>query len=174
MKRSAIRPMPAFFDRYINLIEDIDIYDAFTKYSPEAIYNDMDALRSLGDKTYLPGKWTVRDILQHVIDNERIMSYRALRFSRNDQTVLPGYDEALLGANTIANRRTLEELMTEFVQVRAATISLFKGMDEVMLMRSGVAYQSEISALALGFVILGHPLHHMHVIKERYLPLLDL
>ncbi len=164
--------MPAFFDRYINLVEDMDIYAAFEKYTPRHIYTDVDSLIALEDKTYLPGKWTVRDIIQHVIDNERIMSYRALRFSRNDATVLPGYDEALLGANTIANQRPLTELMEEFSQVRASTISLFKGMNREMLMRSGVAYKTEISPLALAFVIVGHPIHHMNVIRERYFPLL--
>ena len=172
MKRSDINPMPAFFDRYINLVEDIDIFEAFEKHSPKAVFSDLDSLADLGDKVYAPGKWTVRDIIQHVIDNERIMAYRAMRFSRNDTTTLPGYDEELFGANTIANERTLIELMEEFSQVRAATISLFKGMNDEMILRSGVAYKSEISALALGFVILGHPVHHMSVIRERYFPML--
>jgi hypothetical protein len=173
MKKSAINPMPAFFDRYIHLVEDIDLFEAFEKYSPAIVYKDSNALAALGDKVYAPGKWTVRDIIQHVIDNERIMAYRALRFSRNDQTLLPGYDEELLGANTIANQRSLSELMEEFAQVRAATISLFKGMNDEMMLRSGFAYKSEISALALGFVIVGHPVHHMRIINERYFPLLE-
>jgi hypothetical protein len=172
MKRSDINPMPAFFDRYINIVEDIDIFDAFQKYSPELIYAETEKLASLGDKVYAPGKWTVRDIIQHVTDNERIMAYRALRFSRNDQTVLPGYDEQILAANTIANDRSLADLLQEFKEVRAATVSLFKGMNQEMMLRSGVAYKSEISALALGFVILGHPVHHMNVIRERYYPIL--
>jgi hypothetical protein len=172
MKKSDLNPMPAFFDRYINLVEDIDLADALDKYSPENIYQDLDALKTLEDRVYAPGKWTVRDIIQHVIDNERIMAYRAMRFSRNDNTALPGYDEELLGANTIANQRPLDELREEFVLVRAATKYLFKGMNREMLLRSGVAYKSEISALALGFVIAGHPIHHMNVIRERYFPLL--
>jgi hypothetical protein len=172
MKRSDIHPMPAFFDRYINLVEDIDIFDAFDKYSPEKVYADLDSLADLGDKIYAPGKWTVRDIIQHVIDNERIMSYRAMRFSRNDRTPLPGYDEELFGANTIANQRPLGELITEFKKVRESTILLFRGMNDEMTLRSGVAFKSEISALALGFVIVGHSVHHMNVIRERYFPLL--
>jgi len=172
MKKSAIDPMPAFFDRYINIIEDIDILDAFEKYAPEKIYYEIDKFTSLGDQIYAPEKWTIKDIIQHVIDNERIMSYRALRFSRNDQTVLPGYDEELFAKNTNAANRTLADLMEEFSLVRAATVALFKGMNDEMILRSGVAYKSEISALALGFVILGHPVHHMNVIRERYFPLL--
>jgi len=172
MKKSNIDPMPAFFDRYINLVEDIDIAEAFSKYSPEKIYEATDKLTALGDQAYAPAKWTVKDILQHVIDNERIMSYRALRFSRNDNTVLPGYEEELLAANTMANERTVADLMEEFSFVRKSTELLFKNMDNEMILRSGIAYKSEISALALGFVIIGHAIHHMNIIQERYFPLL--
>jgi len=173
MKKSAINPMPAFFDRYINIIEEIDIIDAFDKYSPEKIYADTAKLVALGDQVYTPGKWTVKDIIQHVIDNERIMAYRALRFSRNDQTALPGYDEELLAQNTNAGNRTFQDLMEEFSILRSSTIALFKGMNDEMILRSGVANTSTISALALGFVILGHPVHHMNIIEERYFPLLS-
>jgi len=173
MKKSNIDPMPAFFDRYINLVEDIDISEAFEKYAPEKVYEKAEELTVLGDKIYAPEKWTVKDILQHVIDNERIMSYRALRFSRNDNTVLPGYEEELLAANTIADQRTVADLLEEFSLVRKSTELLFKHMNEQMILRSGVAYKSEISALALGFVIIGHAIHHMNVIRERYFPLLD-
>ena len=172
MKRSDINPMPAFFDRYINRVENIDIFAAFEKHNPESVFSELDSLASLGDMVYAPGKWTIRDILQHIIDNERIMAYRAMRFSRNDHAALPGYDEELFAANTIANERPLMELMEEFSLVRGATISLFKGMNDEMILRSGVAFRSEISVLALGFVILGHPIHHMAVIRERYFPLL--
>jgi hypothetical protein len=172
MRRSDINPMPAFFDRYINIIEDIDIFEAFERYTPETVYPEVDKLAALGKKVYAPGKWTINDIYQHVIDNERIMSYRAMRFSRNDKTTLPGYEEELLAANTIANERPLDDLRAEFSLVRASTIALFKGMSDEMILRSGVAFKSDISALALGFVILGHPVHHMNVIRERYFPLL--
>lgn len=165
--------MPAFFDRYINIIEDIDILEAFDIYTPANVYSEVDKLHALKDDVYAPEKWTIKDIIQHVVDNERIMSYRALRFSRNDKTILPGYEEELLAANTNASNRTLEELLEEFNLVRASTIALFKGMSDEMLQRSGVAFKSEISALALGFVILGHPVHHMNVIRERYFPLLS-
>ena len=173
MNKSDINPMPAFFDRYINIIDDTDIFEAFEKYAPDKIYSETEKLLALGDQVYAPGKWTVKDIIQHVIDNERIMGYRAMRFSRNDKTVLPGYDEELFGANTNATSLTLPELLEEFKLIRASTIALFKGMSDEMILRSGVAFKSEISALALGFVILGHPVHHMNVIRERYYPLLD-
>ncbi|CAG4995201.1 hypothetical protein DYBT9275_01574 [Dyadobacter sp. CECT 9275] len=173
MRKSDINPMPAFFDRYINLAEDLDILEALEKYAPENVYDETEKLVEMGDRVYAPGKWTVKDILQHVIDNERIMSYRALRFSRNDKTTLPGYDEEILAAHTMASKRTVQDLMDEFGLVRATSIALFKNMDEKMILSSGVAYKSEISALALGFVIVGHAVHHMNVIRERYFPLLQ-
>lgn len=173
MKKSDINPMPAFFDRYINLAEDIDIHEALKKYSPDIVYSEIEEMKSLGQRVYAPGKWTINDIIQHVIDNERIMAYRALRFSRNDKTILPGYEEEQLAANTNASNHSLEDLLEEFDLVRASTIALFKGMSEEMMQRAGVAFKSEISALALGFVIVGHPVHHMNVIRERYFPLLS-
>jgi hypothetical protein len=172
MKRSEIVPMPPFFDRYINLVEDIDLFEGFVEHSPEHVFAETEKLVALGDRVYAEGKWTVKDILQHVTDNERIMSYRALRFSRNDKTQLPGYDEAILAANTVAAQRTVSDLMEEFSELRRSTITLFKNMDKTMLTRIGNANQTEISPLALGFVILGHPLHHMNVIRDRYFPLL--
>ncbi|GGB88373.1 DNA damage-inducible protein DinB [Dyadobacter sediminis] len=164
--------MPAFFDRYINLVEDIDLFEAFEKYTPDKVYSDKVKLTALGNRVYAEDKWTAKDILQHVIDNERIMAYRALRFSRNDKTELPGYDEAVLGANTTAVLRSVDDLMEEFNDVRKSTITLFKNMNDTMLLNSGTANKTEISPLALGFVIIGHPVHHMHVISERYFPLL--
>lgn len=164
--------MPPFFDRYINLIEDIDLFEGFTKYTPDYVFAQTEKLAALGDRVYAEGKWTVKDILQHVIDNERIMSYRALRFSRNDKTQLPGYDEAILAANTIAGHRTIDDLMDEFRELRRSTITLFRNMDNGMLARAGNANQTEITPLALGFVILGHPVHHMDILRDRYFPLL--
>lgn len=173
MKKSAISPMPVFFDRYINLIEDIDILDGFKEHTPDNIYAEIDKLIALGDQVYARNKWTIKDIIQHVIDNERIMAYRALRFSRNDQTPLAGYDEEVLGANTNAKHRSLVDLMQEFNMVRDSSIALFKNMSDEMILRSGTANQTSISALALGFVILGHPVHHINIIRERYFPLLS-
>jgi hypothetical protein len=172
MKRSEIVPMPPFFDRYINLVEDVNLFDGFTKYTPDHVFAETEKLIALGDRVYAEGKWTVKDILQHVTDNERIMSYRALRFSRNDKTQLPGYDEAVLAANTVAAHHTVDDLLDELRELRRSTITLFKNMDKTMLTRIGNANQTEISPLALGFVILGHPVHHMNVIRDRYFPLL--
>lgn len=174
MKRSDIQHMPQFFDRYILLADDIDVVEGLKQTAN--LYHDEDirqAMLQLGDQVYAPGKWTAKDILQHLIDNERIMSYRAMRFSRNDKTALPGYDEELFGANTTANQRSIDDLLEEFSLVRQSTIALFKSFSPEMLHREGISFNQRISPLALGFVLIGHPIHHLKVLKERYFSLIQ-
>jgi len=174
MKRSNIEPMPQFFDRYINQVDDEDIIEALEKLLPEKIAKDeITLLDELGDKRYAEGKWTVKDILQHIIDNERIQSYRALRFARDDKNSLPGYDEKLYGLMANASHRTVSDLLKELQAVRESTIDLFKSFNQEMLQRKGICYNVTISVLALGFVIAGHHIHHFKVIKEKYYPLLN-
>ena len=95
MKRSEIPFMPEFFDRYINRVADIELLDALSAFDRFETIVPAETLTALGDSIYAPGKWMMKDIVQHMIDTERIMSYRALRFARNDQTTLPGFDEDL-------------------------------------------------------------------------------
>lgn len=171
MNRSLINPMPQFFDRYIKLVEDINVVEALEKYrSPFSLLNEP-TLRSLADKRYAPEKWTIKDILQHLVDNERVQSYRAMRFARNDNSSLPGYDENLFADNANAAGRTMDELLEEFSVVRKSTILLYKSFTEEMMMRSGICFNVDISVLALGFQIAGHQIHHFNVIRERYLHL---
>lgn len=165
--------MPQFFDRYINLADNTLILDALTQAASFETLIPAKTLEALGDLRYAPGKWTVKDIVQHIIDNERIMSYRAMRFSRNDQTVLPGYDEELFGQFANGSHRTITDLYDEYAAVRQSSIALFNSFDEEMLLRTGIAFQQTISVLALGFVLVGHVTHHVNIIRERYLPLLS-
>lgn len=164
--------MPVFFDRYIHLVEQEDLFESF-KVSMDALNSlDMVALNKIGDKRYQADKWTTKDVIQHIIDNERIQSYRALRFARHDNTELPGYDENLLGRNSKAINRTIDELIEELKTLRTSTIQLFNSFDKSDLTNIGIASNQTISVLALGFVIVGHQIHHFNVIKERYLPLI--
>lgn len=172
MKKSDIKQMPPFFDRYINLVEDIDIVEALEKYATLETLVDKNTMEELGDKIYAESKWTLKDIIQHNIDNERVQAYRALRISRNDQTGLPGYDENLFAANSTATQRSLDDLLAEFAVVRSSNIFLFKSFSNEMQQRSGNCNKVSISVLALGFVLVGHQIHHSNIIKERYLPLL--
>ena len=119
--------------------------------------------------SYDVGKWTVKDIIQHLIDAERVFAYRALRFSRQDKMSLPGFDENNYTQVAKANVRSREVLLEEYVAVRKSTILLFKGFSEDTLKLIGMASNSNMSVRAIGFVIIGHEKHHIDVIKSRYL-----
>jgi hypothetical protein len=173
MKRSQVDPKPQFFDRYINLADDIDIIEALEKYSTIESLLDKNDLEKLGNKVYAEGKWTVKEIIQHMIDNERVQAYRALRIARNDKTPLPGYDENVFAANVQASVRDLGELFEEFAIVRRSNIMLFENFDEEVQQRTGLCNNVHISVLALGFVLVGHQIHHANIIRERYLPLIE-
>lgn len=173
MTKSEIPIMPQFFDRYINLADNVLILDALEQGASLENLIPAKTLEALGDLRYAPDKWTVKDILQHIIDNERIMTYRAMRFARNDKTALPGYDEEWFGQNTNAIHRTIADLYDEYAAVRKASILLYKSFDDAMLLRGGIAFNQTISVLALGFVLVGHATHHVNIIRERYLPLLS-
>ena len=147
----------------INLIEELEIslhdFIRFVQNIP------LDKF----DYRYAEGKWTIKDIIQHLIDCERIFGYRALRFSRNDKTALPGFEENDYVDNTNANERSIQELLTEFSAVRHSTLLFYKSLSEEQLKRIGTASTHQISARALGYVIIGHQKHHQNVFEERYL-----
>ena len=121
------------------------------------------------DYRYAEGKWTIKEIIQHIIDTERILAYRALRISRNDRTLLPGFDENTYAANTPANTRSLQDLLTELSEVRHSNLLLFKSFSEEQLLSRGIASDQPISVRAIGFMIIGHQKHHQNVFLEKYL-----
>ena len=165
--------LPVYFDRYITQIPgDLELQDAFEQFAPEVIFSDTDLLLQLGDQVYAPGKWTAKDILQHCIDTERIMTYRALCISRGETISLPGFEENLYAQNTVAATRTVEDLLDEYYTVRLATRMLFQHMSEAMMLRTGSANNAPITPLAIAYMILGHAVHHKNVLVERYYPLL--
>jgi uncharacterized damage-inducible protein DinB len=118
---------------------------------------------------YAAGKWTIKEILAHLSDDERIYAYRALRFARNDKTELPGFDQDDYTRYSGANQRSLNDLLQEFATVRAATISLFAGFDSDALLRVGVADGRVMSVRAAAYHLAGHEMRHVNIIKERYL-----
>jgi uncharacterized damage-inducible protein DinB len=121
------------------------------------------------DYRYAEGKWTIKDILQHIIDAERIFAYRALRFARNDKTALPGFEENDYADEANANKRSIQDLLSELLVVRQATLMLFKSFSEDELLRKGIASNNPMSVRALGFTIIGHQNHHQRIFEERYL-----
>ncbi|WP_104733692.1 DinB family protein [Hanstruepera ponticola] len=118
---------------------------------------------------YADGKWTIKEIIQHLIDAEVVFAYRALRFARNDKTELPGFDENFYAEMSSANKKTKADLLSSYRALRLFTINLFNSFDSQTLQNIGTASNSKMSVRALGFVIIGHETHHCKVIKERYL-----
>lgn len=154
-------------------LELVDTQWSLTEELEVSLHNLVHFVREIPmdkfDYRYAEGKWTIKDILQHLIDTERIFAYRALRFARCDKTQLPGYDENAFAAATNANKRSIQDLLTEFTLVRHSTIALFKSFTQENLMNTGIASGYTVSVRALGFVIIGHQNHHLKVFKERYL-----
>lgn len=119
--------------------------------------------------SYDVGKWTIKDIIQHLIDAERVFAYRALRFARQDKTPLPGFEENNYTLAANANERSREELIKEYQIVRESTLMMFNSFNDDTLKLIGIASNSNMSVRAIGFVIIGHEKHHCEVIKSRYL-----
>lgn len=172
MTRSQLHPMPEYFDRYINMTDDVTLFEAFDISLQELKNAPIDKWKALGDRVYAPGKWTVKDLLQHLIDTERIFCYRALAFSRNEPNKMLSYDEDLYAKQADANRRTIEDLMEEFMLVRQSTIQLFRSFSPEMLQKSGEGFKGPYSVAAIGFMTPGHQRWHLKVLEERYYPLL--
>jgi DinB superfamily len=162
---------PEYTHYYINLLEQNDLKSALT-YSAE-LTQDAFALVKPEDEIrgYDMGKWSPRELLGHIIDVERILAYRALRFSRNDATELAGFDEDSYVAHSSYLDRPLSELIHEFTVVRVSTIILFDAMEEGALDFKALANKVAYSPRSLGWMMAGHNVHHCHVLKERYLEL---
>ena len=118
---------------------------------------------------YSEGKWTIKELMQHSIDTERIFNYRALRFARNDQTALQGFEQDTFNDVANANSRSFQEILYEFYLLRMSTIAMYQSFDEEALKRIGTASESPMSVRALGYLTAGHLQHHLRIFQERYL-----
>ena len=168
MRKSEITKMPSYFDRYINLVPDIEVLDALKQYDVSNLHAIKENLLSKADYAYAPDKWTVKQLMQHINDTERIFAYRALRMGRMDPSPLTSFDENEYIKNCDANKRTMDSLIDEFDAIRKSTIILYENLNDDAMVYVGVASGNENTALAIGFTIVGHFLHHMKVLEERY------
>jgi uncharacterized damage-inducible protein DinB len=168
-KRPQAHEYGAFYQTYISKIEEDDVLQALQEgqHTTLAFFKNLPAEK--WDYRYAPGKWSIKELLQHVVDGERVFAYRALRIARNDRTPLPGFDENEFAAASHAGLRTPESLMAEYEAVRTATVLMYQSFTEEDLGRIGTASNYPASPLAIGFIIAGHEQHHIGVIKERYL-----
>jgi len=174
----SLRPQPGeyapYYDRYISLVfnndaQGGDIVAAFEDQRRQTLLLFSARAEADAEIRYAPGKWTLKEVLGHLNDTERIMGYRALRIARGDQTPIEGYEQDDYVRNAPFARVSLADLIEDYIAVRSATISLFRNLDEPAWSRRGVANKNEITVRALAYVIAGHELHHRRILEEKYL-----
>jgi len=168
-QRPADNEFAPFYKGYVARVPEGDIIAILATQIEDTVMlfrelSDEQALRA-----YAPGKWTIKEVIGHMSDAERIMSCRALRFARNDATPLPGFDENEYVPAAQSNQRPLPSLLAELTAVRRATVALFAGLPLDAWTRSGAANQNNVSVRALANIIAGHELHHRSIVSERYL-----
>lgn len=173
MTRSELHPMPDYFDRYINMTDDVTLFEALETSRNELENLPIEKWIALGDKAYAPGKWSGKDMLQHLIDTERIFTYRALAFSRDEPGKMLSYDEDQYAKNAQASHRSVEDLVKELLLVRKGFIAMYRSFTPEMLYKIGKSFKGHYSVIAIGFMIAGHQRWHLKVFGERYLPLLE-
>jgi hypothetical protein len=160
---------PEYFKRYVDQVPEEDLSTAFSNQL--SVINKL--LNSITEEksmyAYDTGKWTLKELLQHMIDTERIFNYRALCIARKESVSLPGFDENAYAANSNANNRTWEDMVDEFLTVRRSTEFLYKSFTDEVLDHSGLSNNKPTTVLSLGFTTLGHFYHHKKVMEERYL-----
>lgn len=157
-----------YYERYITLVPEGNLVDILVEQHRDT----MRLLRSLDDErglyAYAPGKWTIKEVIGHLSDAERVFAHRALRFARGDGQPLPGFDENAYVPAGRFNERPIADLVDEFRAIRASTVHLFRYLNEEEMARRGIANNNPISVRALGFVIAGHERHHAKLLRERY------
>jgi len=158
------------FERYVSLVQDSDVLAALARQAGE-LAAALGGVRGEAERyRYADGKWSIREVLGHVIDSERVFGYRALCIARGEQASLPGFDENVYAANASFDDCPLDELLREFGQVRDGNLAFFRHLGAAAWLRSGVANSKAVSVRALAFVMVGHVRHHLGVLRDRYLP----
>ena len=161
--------VPSFYSGYVDHVKTFELHHAL-EYS---LNKTIELVRSIdeakGSYAYAPGKWTIKELLYHTIDAERVFCYRAMCFSRNDRTELPAFDENAYVPESNANALTMEQIINHTTNLRKSTIDLFATFTPEMLARTGVANKTQLSVIGLGYITAGHQLHHMSVLTQRYL-----
>jgi hypothetical protein len=158
-----------YFGKYIALAPDGDIVSTLDRQVESTLSLIRGLSEARGNHRYAPEKWSVKEVVGHLIDTERIFAYRALRFARNDATPLPGFDENLFVASAGFDSRSLADLADEFEHTRKSNVYLFKSLNSDAVLRRGVSNSDELSVRAIAHIIAGHELHHMGILRTRYL-----
>ena len=170
MKRPEPTEFAEYYGKYVSKVPGTDVLGVLE--SQRVQMQNLFGARSERDGSfrYAPGKWTVKEVLGHITDTERIFTYRALRIARGDQTPLPGFEQDDFVKNGAFSERSLADLAEEFAAVRSASLTLFRSFPEAAWSRRGVASQKEVTVRALAFITAGHQIHHRLVLEEHYFP----
>ncbi len=159
----------AFYETYVSLVNETDIVSALQN-QPDELQNLLaDVSAEKENFRYAEGKWSVKELLGHIVDGERVFSYRALRISRGDQTPLAAFEENSYVANSNFGNYNLADLIKEFSLLRRSNVLLFKNLTDEAWLRRGTASDATISVRALAFIMVGHVRHHTNILRERYL-----
>jgi len=158
-----------YFKRYINVVKEDDAMEALDNNLKSFLKLLKRIPRKKINYAYGEGKWTIKQVVQHVIDTERVFAYRALRFSKNEGVDLSGFDENVWGDNTPVDQRKWKDMIEEFKHLRKANIAMFNSFTKEQWLLSGTANNNLLNVTALGFMCAGHVQHHIGILKERYL-----
>jgi hypothetical protein len=166
------RPQPGeytpYYERYISLVEGNDILGTIDEQRRKTVLLLSGRSEADGDFRYAPDKWSVKELIGHVNDTERIFAYRALRIARADQTPMEGFEQDDYVRNGAFGRCALSDMIEDYIAVRRATLSLLRNLDEMAWTRRGIANKNEVSVRALAYIIAGHELHHRRILEEKY------
>jgi DinB superfamily len=161
--------IPAFYHRYIQQLGNVSLAEGFQRHQNELVSLLKDVPEEKWEFRYEPSKWTIKQLVQHVIDAERIFNYRALCISRGDQTPLPGFDENLYAERSGADLRKPNALMAELIAVQQSSALLFTSFSVTQLNQVGTANGNPVSVEGIGYILLGHAVHHKNILSSRYL-----
>lgn len=169
MPRPDLNRVPEFYHGYISKVKEDDLMTGFKNGTAELFSLLKSIPAEKHDYRYADNKWTIKEVVQHMIDAERVFTYRALRFARKDDTPLPGFNENLFAQTAKADKRTWNDLVEEFSALRKATEAMFASFDNEQLESEGNASGRPVYVLGIGFICAGHVNHHCQIIKEKYL-----
>ena len=158
-----------YYERYISLVPDGDVVATLAAQMDDTLAMLRSLPASVATYRYAPDKWSVNEVVGHIIDSERNFAFRALRFARNDAAPVPGFEQDDYVRNATFDAYPLEELASELESVRQSTVFLFRHLEESAWTRRGVANNAEVSVRALAYIIAGHELHHREILAARYL-----
>lgn len=169
MDRPTPEEYPVYYNQYLNLVKEGDIINILEEQSLYVQKFIASIPEEKGDSTYGFGKWTIKEIFGHLIDSERILTYRALRIARRDKQPLPGYEQDDYIKNAKYYRKTLKEIADEMLLLRAANLKFFQSFDSEDMIQRGVANDQEMTVRAILYILAGHELYHINFIKDNYL-----